>query len=66
MYITICKTEASGNLLYDAGSPKPLLCDSQDRWEGVGGGKEVQREGTRVYLWLIDVDVSRTQHNIVK
>ena len=25
--------------------------------DGVGGGREVQNEGTYVYLWLIHVDV---------
>ena len=24
---------------------KPLLCDNQEGWEGVGGGREVQVEG---------------------
>ena len=24
---------------------KPGLCDKQERWHGVGGGKEVQEEG---------------------
>ena len=35
------KPLAGGNLLYDAGNPKPLLSDSQDWWEGAGSGKEV-------------------------
>ena len=35
----------------------PGLCDNQEGWSGVGGGKGVQEEGTYVYLWLIHVDV---------
>ena len=33
------------------------LCDNLEEWGGVGGGREVQEEGTYVYLWLIHVDV---------
>ena len=29
-------------------------------------GRRFKRKGTHVYLWLIDVDVSRNQHNTVK
>ena len=36
---------------------KSELCDNLDGWDGIGGGKEVQEEGTYVYLWLIHVDV---------
>ena len=47
IYITICKI-ASRSLMYDAGHPKPVLCDT---WRGrvgrrVGGG--FRMEGTRV------------------
>ena len=54
----------SGNLLYNIGSSNPVLCDNLAEWEGVGGGKEVKREGTYVYLWLIHVEVWQkpTQH----
>ena len=46
IYITMCKT-ANGN----------LLCDNLEGWDGVGGGREVQRNETYVYLWLIHDDV---------
>ena len=42
------KPIAGGNLLYDAGNPKPLLSDSQDWWEGVGGGRRSDRGDTCV------------------
>ena len=34
-----------------------MLSDNPKGWDGVRNGKEVQREGTYVYLWLIRVDV---------
>ena len=37
MYITNCQT-ASGNLLYDAGNPKPVLWDNLEWWAWWGGG----------------------------
>ena len=55
MYITICKID-SENLLYDAGSSNQVLCDNLERWDGVGGGREVQ-EGGDIYLWLIHADL---------
>ena len=37
---------ASGNLLYDAANPKPLvLCDNLEGWDGVGDGREVPKGG---------------------
>ena len=45
------KQPASGNLLYDAGSPKPVLCDNlEEVWDGEGVGRRFKREGTCVYL----------------
>ena len=37
--------------------PKACALWQQDRWGGEEGGKEVQEEGTHVYLWLIYADV---------
>ena len=34
-----------------------MLSDNPKGWDGVRNGKEIQREGTYVYLWLIHVDV---------
>ena len=38
MYITMFKTDPSGNLLCDAGSSNLVLCDSLEGWEGGSGG----------------------------
>ena len=32
-----------------------MLCDDLEGWAGGGDGKEVQKEGIFVYLWLIHV-----------
>ena len=55
------KQPASGNLLCDPGSSTLVLCDSLERWDGVGGGREVQKGGD---IWLTHADVWQkpTQH----
>ena len=35
----------NGNLLYDAGSSKPVLCDNLEGWDGVRGGRKFQEGG---------------------
>ena len=40
-YSLPCVKLADGNVLYDAGSSNVMLCESLERWEGVGGGREV-------------------------
>ena len=57
MYTIICKI-ASGNLLYDSGSSKPVLCDNLEGWDGVEGEREVLEGGDiYIHLWLIHVDI---------
>ena len=36
---------ASGSSMYDAGNPKPVLCDNLEGWDGEGGGRGVQVGG---------------------
>ena len=36
---------ASGSLVYEAGHPKPVLCDNLERWDGEGLGREAQEGG---------------------
>ena len=45
------KYVASGNLLSDTGSSSPVLCDDLERWDGVGGGKEIHEGGEKcIYM----------------
>ena len=45
-------------------SKTSLLCDNLEGWDRAGGGGRFKREGTRVYLGPIHVDVWQkpTQH----
>ena len=54
--IPYAKSKASGNLLYDTGNPKPVLCDNLEGCNGDRGKREVQEEGAYVYLWPIHID----------
>jgi len=36
---------------------KQGLCINLEGWDGEGDGREVQKEGIYVYLWLIRVEV---------
>ena len=36
---------------------KQVLCANLEGWDGEGDGREVQKEGIYVYLWLIHVEV---------
>ena len=44
------KWTASGNLLYEAGSSDPVLCDNLEGGMGWEVGGRVKREGMYVYL----------------
>jgi len=35
------KQIAGGNLLYNTGNSKPVLCDNVEGWDGEGGGREI-------------------------
>ena len=48
---------ASGNLLYDAGSSNPVLCDNLETLHGMRGGRKFKTGELCVYLGLIHVDV---------
>ena len=39
------KQIAIGNLLYDTRNSNLMFCDNLERWNGVGGGREVQEGG---------------------
>jgi len=53
-YITICKIDTDGNLLYDSGTQTGSLCQSR----GAGDEREVEKGGDiYIYLWLFHAEV---------
>ena len=56
-YITICKIDSQREFAARLRKLKQRLCINLERWDGEGDGREVQREGIYVYLWLIHVEV---------
>ena len=48
---------ASPSLMHEAGQSKPVHWDNPEGWDGEGGEKGVQDEGTHVHPWLIHVNV---------
>ena len=56
-YITICKIESQWEFAVWLRELKQGLCVNLEGWDGEGDGREVQREGIYVYLWLIHVEV---------
>ena len=62
MYITTCETDEQVHLfelfhLCETGHSKPVQWDNPEEWDGEGGGREVQVQGTHVHPWLIHVSV---------
>ena len=56
-YITVCKIHSQGEFAVWLRKLKQGLCINLEGWDGEGDGREVQREGIYVYLWLIHVEV---------
>ena len=56
-YITICKINSQWEFAVWFRKLKQGLCINLEGFYGEGDGKEVQREGIYVYLWLIHVEV---------
>ena len=56
-YITICKIDSQQGFTVWLRKLKQGLCINLEGWDGVGDGREVQKEGTYVHLWLIHVEV---------
>ena len=57
MYITKCKTDSQWEFAVWLRKLKQGLWINLEGWDGVGDGREVQREGIYVYLQLIHVEV---------
>ena len=56
-YITICKIDLQWEFAVLLRKLKHGLCINLEGWDGVGDGRDVQREGIYVYLWQIHVEV---------
>ena len=54
-YITIYKIDSQRE--FAVWLRKPGLCISLEGWDGEEDGREIQKEGIYVYLWLIHVEV---------
>ena len=56
-YIIICKIDSQWEFAIWLRKLKQGLRIILEGWDGAGDGREVQREGIYVYLWLIHVEV---------
>ena len=64
--ISYMKQIASPGSMHDTGCLGLVHWDDPEGWYGEGGGRRVQRWGTRVYLWRIHFDIWQNQYNTVK
>ena len=63
-YITICKIDSQWKFALWLRKLKQGLCINLERWDEEGDGREVQREGIYVYLWLIHVEVLKKNKDV--
>ena len=56
-YITTCKIDGQWEFAECLRKLKQGLCIDLEGWDGEGDGREVQKGGMYVYLWLIHVEV---------
>ena len=56
-YVTICKIGCQREFAVWLRKLKQGLCINLEGSDGEGDGRRVKREGTRVYLWPIHVEV---------
>ena len=56
-YVTICKTDSQQQFAVWLRKLKQGVCINLEEWDWERDGREVQREGIYVYLWLIHVEV---------
>ena len=56
-YITIYKIDTQQEFAVWLRKLKQGLCINLEGWDGDGDGREFQREGIYVYLWLIHVEI---------
>ena len=56
-YIIMCKMDSQRESAVWLRKLKQGLCVNLEGWDGEGDGREVQKGGIYVYLWLIHVGV---------
>ena len=56
-YITICKIDSQWEFAVWLRKLKKGLCINLEGWDGREPGREFQKGGVYVYLWLIHVEV---------
>ena len=56
-YMTICNMHSQREFAGCLRKLKQGLCVNLQGWDGEGDGREVQKGGIYVYLWLIHVGV---------
>ena len=56
-YITICKIDSQQEFSVWLKKLKQGLCIKLEEWDGEGHGREFQKGGDIVYLWLIHFEV---------
>ena len=56
-YMIMCKMESQRDSAVWLRKLKQGLCVNLEGWDGEGDGREVQKGGIYVYLWLIHVGV---------
>ena len=52
--------------MHETGRSGLVHWDDPERWDGEGGGREVQDGEKHVYPWLIHVNVWQNHYNIIK
>ena len=53
----MCEIDSQRELAVWLGKLKQGLCVNPEEWDGEADGREVQKGGEYVYLWLINVEV---------
>ena len=56
-YITISKIDSQREFAVWLRKLKQGLCSNLEAWDGQGEGREFQKGGLYVYLWLIHIEV---------
>ena len=56
-YITVCKIDRQWGFAVQLRKLKQGLCINLEGWDGEGHGREGQKGGDVLYLWLIHVEV---------